>query len=145
MRWFSIFVAATLLSAFLIVANSQSRKPRPPTNKPPVTETRIDTESHTTPRVTFRCAKKTSTSELLLNVRNDGPDPLDAGTTVYYYYRTPDSDMSITGSDQLATRLDKGGIFSIHLGDNAQIKITECGCSLKRFVPTAKTTTKKAS
>ena|SRR5215467_9450204 len=104
-----------------------------------------DNQSRTTPRVRFRCAQNASKSELLLEVRNDGPDPVEAGTTVYYYYRPPDSDMSITGSDQLATRLEKGGIFSIRVGDNAQTKITECGCSLKRFVPTAKTSTKKAS
>ncbi len=141
----SIFGAAALALAFLIIANSQTRKPWPTNNRLRVTETETGSHTPSTPRVRFRCAKDSSTATLILDVRNNGPDRLSAGTTVYYYYRTPDSDMSITGSHLLAARLDKGGIFSIKLGDNAQTRITECGCSLRRFTPTARTATKKAS
>jgi hypothetical protein len=94
------------------------------------------------PRVSFRCVKTSSTSALILKVRNNGPDRLDQGTTVYYYYRTPASEMSITGSHRLDARLDKGGVFSIEAGANAQTEITECGCALRPFIPTARTTRK---
>jgi len=95
------------------------------------------------PRVTFRCAQDQSTKSPALKVRNDGPDRLNAGTTIYYFYRTPASDMSIVGSQVLESRLDKGGIFTIKVGD-AQTQITECGCALRRFIPTARTTRKVA-
>jgi hypothetical protein len=93
-----------------------------------------------TPHVSFRCRQGTSTSALSLDVRNEGPDRLNAGTKVYYYYRTPQSVMSITGSHILHTRLDKGDIFSVPLSDDSQTPITECGCSLNPIRPTARTT-----
>ena len=141
----SLIIAAAFALSGAIIANSQSpqsRKPRPPINKPPVTEEQTVTSNR--PRVRFQCQQNSSAAALVIDVRNDGPDSLTQGTTVFYFYRTPESDMSITGSHQLASRLDKGGIFSVRLADNAQTHITECGCGLKRFIPTARTTTQKA-
>ena len=57
-------------------------------------------------------------------------------------YRTPDSDMSVTGSQRLAGRLDKGAVFTIDAGGNPQTEITECGCALRPFTPVARTTRK---
>ena len=94
------------------------------------------------PRVSFRCVKSNSTSALILKVRNNGPDRLNQNTTVYYYYRTPASDMSITGSHRLDAPLDKGEVFSIEAGANPQTEITECGCALRPFIPVARTTRK---
>ena len=94
------------------------------------------------PRVSFRCVKSNSTSALVLKVRNNGPDRLNQNTTVYYYYRTPASDVSITGSHRLDARLDKGGVFSIDAGTDPQTEVTECGCALRPFIPTARTTRK---
>jgi hypothetical protein len=96
------------------------------------------------PRVTFRCAQDHSSKSPALKVRNDGPDRLNAGTVIYYFYRTPASDMSIVGSHVLESRLDKGGIFTISLGGRSATEITECGCSLRRIIPTARTTERKA-
>ncbi|HYW73740.1 MAG TPA: hypothetical protein VE961_22140 [Pyrinomonadaceae bacterium] len=141
----ALLAAAALGLAFMMAASGQSRKPRPPINRPPVTETEAKSNASSNPRVSFRCAKDKSVMDLILDVRNNGPDGLSAGATIYYYYRTPTSDMSIVGSQQLEQKLDKGGIFSIKLGSDAQTRITECGCSLKRFIPTARTSTQKSN
>jgi hypothetical protein len=143
MTRFSMFVIAIATLTLLIVANSQTRKPRPPINRPPVTETQTDDQTRAShPRVSFRCVQSPATSSLILKVRNNGPDRLNADTTVYYYYRTPDSDMSVTGSHRVAGRLDKGAVFTIDAGGNHQSEITECGCALRPFTPVARTTRK---
>jgi hypothetical protein len=96
------------------------------------------------PRVSFRCAQDHTAKSLTLKVRNEGPDRLAAGTTVYYFYLTPASDMSLVGSQVLESQLDKGGIFTINVAGDAETQISECGCSLRRLIPTARTTERKS-
>jgi hypothetical protein len=85
--------------------------------------------------VHFTCRQGSSDSGLVLGVINDGPDTLPEGTVVYYFYATPQSALTITGSHTLDADLPKGGVFKVTLSDASQTKITACGCSLKPFKP----------
>jgi hypothetical protein len=88
------------------------------------------------PHVHFTCRQGNSDSTtLVLGIRNDGPDTLLAGTIVYYFYATPQSALTITGSHTLDANLPKGGVFKVILSGDSQTKITACGGSLKPFKP----------
>lgn len=87
------------------------------------------------PHVHFTCRQSSSGSGLVLGIRNDGPDTLPAGTVVYYFYATPQSAMTITGSHTLDANLSKGEFFMMTLSGDSQAKITACGVALKPFRP----------
>ena len=95
----------------------------------------LSTLAVSAPLVTFDCQKKSTTSGLFLDIRNNGPDSVLKDTKIYYYYRTSPAAAAITGHYVVNCEMRKGDVISACLDGNSQTPIVECGASLQPIRP----------
>lgn len=80
------------------------------------------------------CVHIQSDITLILQVKNEGPDTVRKGTTVYYWYKILPDGKPVYGSFKLPATLTAGQINNHNIdGAQALNHSVECAVSLNRF------------
>jgi len=79
----------------------------------------------------FSCRKLESDVALKLKVTNNGPDAVQKGTVVYYFYTLPqDHTTTHTGTYTVDHKVKKGETFLITINADWKARLWGCGVTL---------------